>query len=203
MRTRLRRWQRPRAVRGASSERLPARNSTASRTVSGSGTGAPAANSTPRSPSCSLPLAASAAESSSTKNGTPSVRSCNAVGQARRGCRREHLGGERGSPGSVERAQHELAQPAGSAEVTPEPAQGMAPRHVVVAVDADHGHRQALDRLREHRHDVEERRLVSPLQIIQHDDRRSALPDGRERQAQRFEHGSGCGDLARTARARA
>jgi hypothetical protein len=59
----------------ASSDRPAARSSTASRTLSGSGTSAPSSSSTPDGPGWSRPLDASADASSFTKKGTPSVRS--------------------------------------------------------------------------------------------------------------------------------
>jgi hypothetical protein len=59
----------------ASPDRPAARSSTASRTLSGSGTSSPSSSSRPDGPGLSRPLAASADPSSFTKKGTPSVRS--------------------------------------------------------------------------------------------------------------------------------
>ncbi len=61
----------------ARSERSPARRSTASRIVWGSGTSASSASSRPASPDHRRPPDSSAPASSSTKNGMPPVRSCN------------------------------------------------------------------------------------------------------------------------------
>ena len=138
---------------------LPAarpRASTASRTVAGR----------------SAPPAAS---TSVTKNGLPPVRRCSASGsrpsggELRHRCRRQR------------RRRDAVGDALGSSPSTMR--SGWRSVELVVAVGGDHERGQRLDPARQQPEDVE-RRLVGPVQVLQHDDRGSS-EFGRERGGQR------------------
>ena len=85
-----------------------------------------------------------------------------------------------------QRAQHELVEPAGAAQVVAQAPHAVVAREPVGAVGGDHQHRQLAERLGERRQQLE-RRLVGPLQVVEDDQRVPLGGDGGERAADRLE----------------
>ena len=167
---------------------------TASRTVSGSGTSSSPASSRPCRPGVIASLTLSAVASSSTKNGRPSVRSWIARASDGAGSRPNVRCSSSTVSGQLERAQHELLEPARAPQVVAQAADRMLAREAVGAVDADHQQRHVVQR----GHDLE-RRLVAPLQIVEHDRGVVGAGDRREGGAQRLEQRGPVGRAGRLA----
>ena len=172
--------------------------STASRTVSGSGTSPSPASSSPRRPVSTAPLTRSAAASSSTKNGIPSVRSWIARASAGEGGSPSACGQQLGRLLELQRAQHELVEPAGAAQVVAQPPHAVVAREPVGAVGGDHQHRQLAERLGERGQQLE-RRLVGPLEVVEDDQRVPLRGDAGERAADRLEQRRAVGRRRRRA----
>ena len=164
----------------ASSESGEALISTASRTVSGAGTSSSPPRSRPRGPACRRPLTTSARASSSTKNGRPCVRSWIATARAGEG-----RSGRRLASSS---AVSPRSSGASASSCSPLPrrssAQLVVAREPVGAVRAEQHQRQLVELRREAGEQLE-RRLVGPLEVVEHDER--GLADLGPRGADRFE----------------
>ena len=166
------------AAARASSDSWDALISTASRIVSGTGTSSPP-RSRPRGPAWSRPLASSAPAISSTKNGTPWVRSCRARTSAGDGGSGSSSPSRSPVSSRSSGARIELLQLAAAAQLVAQPAQLVVARQPVRAVGGDHGDRHLPERRRERREQLE-RHLVGPVQIVEHrDDRRGPRPSAR------------------------
>ena len=124
----------------------------------------------------------SAPASSSTKNGSPSVRSWIARVSDGEGAWPSVRSSSSAVSVCVERAQDDLLETAGPPQVVAEAPDRVLARQPVGAVDADDQQRHVADR-GEHA----ERRLVAPLQVVEHDHRVVAAADQVERGAQRLE----------------
>ena len=77
----------------------------------------------------------------------------------------------------VERGERDLLQLAAATQLVPQPAQRVVARQAVRAVGADHEHGQLGERGRQ-RAQQRERRLVRPLEVVEHDDRGPELLEG-------------------------
>ena len=102
----------------------------------------------------------------------------------------------------VERAQRELVEPARAAQLVAQPPHAVVARQPVGAVGGDHEHRQLAERLGERGQQLE-RRLVGPLQVVEHDERVPLGGDVGERAADRLEQRRAVGGRRRARRARA
>ena len=98
----------------------------------------------------------------------------------------------------VERAQHELVEPAGAAQVVAQAPHAVVAREPVGAVGGDHEHRQLAERLGERGQQLE-RRLVGPLQVVEDDERVPLGGDVGERAAHRLEQRRAVGRRGRLA----
>ena len=144
------------------------RSRTASRTFSGSGRPAPSRRSSPRRPTLRRPVSCSAVASSSTKNGTPCVRSCSA---ARSDCasspsRRSVASAAvpSASSGSSTSSWSWRARRRWDVQAPPR----MAARQLVAAVGADQQERQTRRVPGQGRKQLE-RGGVGPLQVVEED----------------------------------
>ena len=121
-------------------------------------------------------------------------------------------GGEGGSPSAAassaarllerQRAQHQLVEPAGAAQVVAQAPDAVVAREPVGAVGGDHQHRQLAERLGERGQQLE-RRLVGPLQVVEDDQRVPLGGDPRRRRSGSPRTASGDRPPARARRARA
>jgi hypothetical protein len=80
---------------------------------------------------------------------------------------------------AVERPQHDLVEPAGAAQVVAQPPDPVIAREPVGAVGRDRQHRQLAERLGERRQQLE-RRLVGPLEVVEHEERTALGSDVRQ-----------------------
>ena len=174
------------AAARAASESSEALISTASRTVSGSGTSPSPASSSPRRPVCTAPLTRSAAGELLDEERDPLGAVVDRAGERRRGRLAERLRQQLGGLLEVERAQHELVEVAGAAQVVAQAPHAVVAREPVGAVGGDHQHRQLAERLGERGQQLE-RRLVGPLQVVEDDQRVPLRGDVGERAAHRLE----------------
>ena len=107
--------------------------------------------------------------SSSTKNGTPWVRSWNDAWRAWGRAAAEHRARPaRRSQSRSSGSSASSSSAAGAAELGAQAAQGVPARQLVGAVGGDHEHRQLGQGARERREHVE-RGLVGPVQVVEHD----------------------------------
>ena len=105
-------------------------------------------------------------------------------GERRRGPLGQEAREQLGGLAEVERRERELVQPAAAAQLVAQPAQRVVARQAVGAVGAQQHQRQLVERRREAREQLE-RRLVGPLQVVEHDER--GLAELGERGADRLE----------------
>ena len=128
----------------------------------------------PSGPASGARPAAAPPASSSTKNGTPPVRSCSVA--ARRGdggCAEHLLGQQRGARARRAGRASSSVQRAVAAQVVAQAPERMRARDVVGAVGADDEQRQLVQARGQRRQELE-RGLVGPLQVVEQHRRRAA-----------------------------
>jgi hypothetical protein len=121
--------------------------------------------------------------------------------ERRRRAGRQPLREQRRGVVEVERRQHQLVEAPATAQLVAQPAQQVVAGEPVGAVGAEHQHRQLLERRREAGQQLE-RRLVGPLQVVEHHERGAWGADRGERAADGLEERRPVAGLGRPAQLR-